>query len=364
MKIALTADWHARGKDLHAFEAQLGALVDTCRARSVQHLCIAGDIADSPSVGDTQASTGRITCAIKQPLEQLTNTGCEVHIIPGNHDQAGAGSADALHVLDGMPGIYTYRQPDSVFLADDTVLAFVPWDWNPDACAEDVITRTCSEVQRCGSPVILLAHVQVIGARMQGNFTCESKPQGWQISRACLDALPVDHIALGDFHRRQELVPGRGGYIGALRQLNHGESGNPAGFEIYDTDTKTVEWLELDAAPRHYTVQIDTQGNKQEPEGIRETDKVRVRYETGGLDHADVLALERQGRQVEEIYEPEERQVRAEVPEGILADKRALLDLWLSTQDPALFPVERQRLAHDELNRLLSQNDTESEKAA
>ncbi|HUT58703.1 MAG TPA: metallophosphoesterase, partial [Phycisphaerae bacterium] len=256
MKIANVADIHARGKDLSACRDQLAAMVAECIKRQVALVTIAGDIFDRASIGDNHASTGAIAEVPIRAVAELTKHGIEVLMIPGNHDVSGAGSADALHVFDGMAKVHVVRDPCWWVYTDDQCdnvhIFCLPWSWSGEDPGDILWVQSVSR-----KATLLLAHVRVTGAKMSRDFTCDAKPGTWQVSRGFLELLPFDHFALGDFHARQNLTNGRGGYVGAIMQHNFGEEGNPAGFEVWNTETNETEWVELDAAPRYQTTTID-----------------------------------------------------------------------------------------------------------
>ena len=259
-------------------------------------------------------------------------------MIPGGHDQSGVGSADALHAFDPVSGVTVCHEPTVLPTMYEIDFVCVPWSWAGDN-AEQVI-RDMVEQCRPATKKVLLAHVGVTGARMDGSFTCDAKPGAWQVSREFLESLDVDHIALGHFHARQELVLGKGGFIGALHQQNYGAEGNPAGFEIWDSETNKTEWVELDAAPRYRTVVV------REGEPIPEqqpNEHLKVRFD-GPVEFEHVRRLEAEGAQVEQILEREERVARAEVPPGILDDPHGLIDLWAGQQVPALESGRREAM--------------------
>lgn len=358
MKIANTADWHIRGKDLEACDRQLAALEGECIRRQVDHVIVAGDVFHSPNIGDQYASTGAQARVALQHVFGLVDAGIEVWLIDGNHDVAGAGSKSALHIFDGHPSIHVYHEPtDDVLTSvktDERVNAiFLPWQYKADD------PETCVSFFDTGDIDLLVAHVRVPGARMSGTFTCDAKPGAWQLSRAFLNTLPVRRIALGDFHARQELVEGRGGYIGALRQLTFGEEGNPVGFEIWDTETGTVEWVELGAAPVHRTTIL----RPGDPFDVvmDSSVKQRVRFEGETPSAETVHKLEGLGVQVETVVPAQERVRRANVPDGIISDPHALIRLFADHQEPRIEGerLERMLTVYDSL-----QADARREKAA
>jgi len=341
MRIAITADWHARGKDLPELRAQLDAMVRQCGTREVNTVAILGDVFERSQIGDNYASTGAIAAIVIQSMLGFVNHGKTITVIPGNHDCAGAGSADALHVLEGIPNLFVFRNAGSLYLRNhgqclEHRSLWLPWMWRTDWSPIEVLTKGMPHTIDDYTEAILFAHVEVIGARMGGVQCCEVKPGKWQISREFLESLPVAHVALGHFHTRQDLTGGRGGYVGALRQLNFGEEGNPAGFEIYDTETRETTWIELDASPTYRTVEVS---NPNLMPGKRTNEHLRIRYVgTQPIDPSVIAELERnEDTQLEVIVPRQERIQRAEVPAGIADDPHGLIGLWAGTQNP---PVE------------------------
>jgi len=319
-RIALTADWHLRGKDLDVCYEQIQAMAGECAQRGVNWVVVAGDIFDRSTIGDNDASTGAIAEAAICGLSEFTDKRIRVLVIPGNHDKAGAGSMDALTIF-GSRVIVLHEATMNWPIGPDIRAKILPWQWSGELPPE-LFDDPCD---------LLIAHISVKGGRMASKKTCDKDGQ-WTISRADLERIPVRHVALGDFHARQDLTDGRGGYIGALRQCNFGEEDNPAGFEIWDSDTGLTEWVELDAAPKHRTIVVEpgepTPTILADPKWI-----TRVQIE-GNLDHAAVRKLENAGAIVEQIIPREERVIRAVPPPGVVNDSHGLIDLWASTQNP------------------------------
>ncbi|MBW2559694.1 MAG: metallophosphoesterase, partial [Deltaproteobacteria bacterium] len=350
MKIASVVDIHARGKDLEALRSQFSGLLLECTKREIDAVLVGGDIFDRPSICDSDASTGAIAEVVVGAFAELARVGIPVVMIPGNHDMSGAGSKDALHVFDGMPGIQVVREPDVVkFRVGGSGPAIgvvcIPWSWSghsPQSVITDRLARVRNE--SLGVPIeriVLLAHVQVVGAKMSGAFTCEPSPGKWQISRGALEAFHVDHIALGDFHARQQLCPA-GGYVGAFRQTDHGEARNPAGFEIWNSDSGLAEFVELYGAPRHRTVLCMKPGD--DANLCATTGEIlRVRYDGVLPDAIRLRELEACGIQVEQIVDRQERVQRAEIADGILDRPSEMIDLWAAGQNPV---IEPERLAN------------------
>lgn len=348
MRLALTADWHLRGKDLDVAINQLRAMVRECAAKGVNVVCVAGDIFDAANIHDAHGTTGAIAGAL---LRVLGNSKLQWLMVPGNHDYRNAAQTDALAVLESLPNVQVVR--GRMWISIGEMYCFCcPWDWS-GLEAEAVLEKEISSRLHGNSRTsLLLAHISVIGAKLNAFRTYEGGG-GWCLTREALDRLSdhFDRLCIGDFHRRQELVAGKGGYVGALRQLNFGEEGNQQGFEIWDTETNQVEWIELSEAPRYSTVEV-TKQEEIDTLVIDDTDNVKVRCVGFTPERHKIQDMESSGAVVEQIVEPVERVARAEaVPEGILSDHHAQIDLWASCQTPVVEGEALKRL-HDLYNEV------------
>jgi len=337
MIIATVADLHLRGKDLELTRQQLHEVAHQAQCRGVDLVNLAGDIFDRPDIGDKYASTGAIAEVANEFVAALVDSGMKAMMIAGQHDVAGVGSKDALHIFDNrlVDDVGVVRGPRVI-----GNICYLPWEWSGKD-AQKVLTKCLEASGECD---LLVAHVQVVGAKMGAGFCAKSKPGNWEVSRDFLASLPVRHFALGDFHARQEVVEGKGGYVGALRQLNFGEEGNPAGFEVWNSETDETEWVEIGIAPRYRTVEVLPGELPPKP---AEGERLKIQYIGGTLDHAEARTMEMLGAEVEHIVEREERIARAEVPAGIIDDAHGLIRLWAEQQTPA---VEGERL--EEMLRL------------
>ena len=375
MIVANTADLHFRGKDLSAKARQWEACLRICAERGVELLTCAGDILDKSTIGDKAAPDGAVMDAFKRPLVEWLGDAWrggdgpprEFLTIVGNHDKAGAYSMDSLTFLDGTGGVRVSREPETRHYVrtrqaglDELYVCTLPWDWaggNPSQIVRDMRSSKLPRfyhVIHDGVPTLLLAHVQFHGGLMNDYRACdktgeECPPGDWHMD---LDAiLPLfTRVAGGDFHRHQP------GFVGALAQNSHDETGNPAGFEIWNTATNEVEWIELDEAPRYFTVPVESPeeidlvlAEPRKPntiiryqcaEGIMPTQEQLMRAEAARVD-LDYYAprLERMSRVDAE-----------EAPPEIIDQPHRLIDLWASKQEPEMEPA-RIAAMHEEYDR-------------
>jgi DNA repair exonuclease SbcCD nuclease subunit len=351
--VGLTADWHLRYADLDAATKQIHKMLDVCIDRGVKDIFISGDIFNKATIHDDRGSTGLIGSVFSDWLGQCRRNEIHVLVTPGDHDIPGAGARSALGVFCGkpeltivnIPFILKFKETEDSF----SVLA-VPWQWSPDRPAEEIILQALAAH---GKPVdLMIGHLSIMGGAYNVKKSMDYESGGararqWVVSREFLAGLPVKHIGLGDFHRRQDLADGRGGYIGAIRQLNFGEETNPAGFELWNPKTDETEWVELDEAPKHVT-RIIPAGTKMTNPMPKEMYQVHPNICARWMfeEEPDPIVerqLQEQGVRVDREVKRVERARRADdIEPGIVENDHALIDLWAGQQEP---PLEPERIA-------------------
>ncbi len=273
MKILHTADWHV-GKTLRRrprLEETANVLSDVVRIAAdeeVDVVLVCGDVFDqfAPS-----AEAERVAY---QTLLQLRETGSEVLVIPGNHDNAKRFAAiEQLTDAAGIRVVPEVRRPQAGGLIEIpsrdgkqiAQVATLPWvserslvgaeemmglEEDPNkAYAEELprlLTVLCSSFD-AGKVHLLAAHVFVGGARIGGGERELTIGDLFAITAASLPTTP-QYIALGHVHRPQEVpaaaVPAR--YAGSLLQLDFGEREQEKSVVLVSVDpgkpakTKTV----------------------------------------------------------------------------------------------------------------------------
>lgn len=344
MKLANFSDLHARGKDLDVFAEQLNAGFRIAKEKGCTGSALAGDIFDRGNIYDRKASTGEICDVVIDAFASCTHP---IIVIPGQHDMTSNNNVTALTVVAKLPDVFVMNEPQwfkgfpiERSGAQGLKIACVPWSWTESA--EDVISRLVAMPEMKSGKRLLLAHLQVVGAIMSGTQTHEGG--SFSISRKYLDSLPFDRFAFADFHKRQDLTDGRGGFVGALRQVDFGEEGNPQGFEIWDTETGKVEWIEIDCAPVHKNFVI----KEGDPVPIPiEGELHKIKTDGFKLSRKMVQDLEDAGSVVEPIIARKERIERdSTIPPGILNQPPDLVHLFDRSQEP--------RIEREQLDRILT----------
>ncbi len=315
MRLARLADIHLKGKDLPDVVKQLDAVVDIAKDNRFDAAVIAGDIFHSSNVGDGSAVTGEVADAALGFITRLLSVVEDILMIPGNHDIPGVGSMDALTMFDRLRGVRVVRKVDRIDWKSLKV-ACLPWSWdskiNPMALGLEE------------EPVdLLLGHAQVVGGTY-GGAECPEKVGSWQVTQEWLKAFPARSIAFGDFHRRQPF------YVGALRQEGHSNEGDPTGFEVWDTVTNLVEWVDVNIAPRYMTIVIDPEAefDGRLPEFPTEGFKCRLKIPSNLITQGLRAEARAAGVSIYRIAVREERVTRADVQAGVVENKHALMQMY------------------------------------
>lgn len=247
-RLLLVGDLHIRaGEHLDDVQAALRWVADLADEHQVHGVLLAGD-----------AYEGRSTVVERSVLADfLTRVSADCHVVAirGNHDQA-----DDLLVFDGYPDVRTFQRPGWASVGPVDVLC-IPWPERAFLAAQGLagesgeaagsaalgaILRGMLAAQpRAGHPVVVLAHLQVLGA-----MSSSAQPligRAIEATLGDLQDLGASFVALGHVHRPQELAPGIE-YIGSLTCHDFGEEDEQKRVGILtveDNGAASVEWLEV-----------------------------------------------------------------------------------------------------------------------
>jgi DNA repair exonuclease SbcCD nuclease subunit len=330
MKTAAIADAHARGQDLDCFDRQFRRAFDVALSLGADIIVIVGDLFDDPNIASGGKSMGDILAVVKEAIESASDL-IPIHLIPGQHDKENETSRDALTAIEGMPNVFIYRQPTWAILhspvgSSSVLAAMLPWMYQNSA--GEVLKNLLETKPDLDAPSILCGHLQVRGARMNSGHPCDRGT--YSISKTQLLDGKFDRYFLGDFHRRQDLTNGKGGYVGAIRQKNFSFVEDPQGFELWDSETNEVEWIEIDYCPRHEILLWHEGEPRPEP-----TPGVKTRIKTVGWIATDVDKMDAE-KEVEFTVKTTHIESRIEISalDDLSDDPKALLNLYLDQRRP------------------------------
>lgn len=294
MRYLFTADWHL-GLNLEDEAAALHEMQEAATAYAVDVIVCAGDIFDKPNIASRGFAFGDVASVLTNALHEFAGARTPFRSVAGNHDRSGIAHIDAV-----SPFVPRHAHASfAPFRDEEFGLYLIPWMFDPNE-------SFLGHCQRAAPGDVIVSHASIVGASL-GKVICESTK--WGCSTEELGSVP-NKVVLGDFHRRQPY------YVGALRQCNFGEEGNPQGFEIYDSENGSAEWVELSCVSKHETVRLDLgERGWQDVLDLPATDKLRIILKGGLPPERALTDWKAQGIKV--VHEPVkvERQNRVDVSE-------------------------------------------------
>lgn len=163
-------------------------------------------------------------------FDYMEKNSIEFHVIVGNHDMFYLQkiSPNSLETyLAEYSNISIYTKPETKKIGEIEV-DFIPWIC--DENKEDIlkfIKNTKSKYCIC--------HPEINGFEMSKGHLCENGLDRGLFSN-------YDMVWAGHFHSQSK--SGNIHYVGSPTQHNYGDVGESRGFHVFDTETKTMEYIE------------------------------------------------------------------------------------------------------------------------
>ncbi len=166
---------------------------------------------------------------------QLQARGYNVHIVLGNHDVAFR-NTNAIHSLTILEraapnNVTVYSEPTLVDFGGQKV-AMIPWiNANNQAATIEFINSVEDKEN-----TLILGHFEIVGMKMYANsIRCEHGLEPIQFK-------DFEKVLSGHFHHMSSV--GNILYMGSTFHLNWQDYGDPRGIHVYDTKTKTFDFVE------------------------------------------------------------------------------------------------------------------------
>lgn len=407
MKLLHCADIHI-GMDAHGrldpatglstrlgdFERSFAFMVETAVAEDIDLFLFCGD---AYRTADPTPSQQRVFARCLRPL---ADAGIPVVMVVGNHDHpVSFGRASALDIFDFVAGVdYIFRRPElKTFQTKSGPLQILGMPWpirsvlvNRDEHRgktpteireliehkyEQIIAEKAAEADPA-LPLVLAGHFSVLNAELSGSERTSLIAHEPKFSLSALTPAPIDYVALGHIHRRQDLAnPTLVGeayaplldtpvvYSSSIERISFKEEHDEKGFVLVDIDPARprprARYRAVDTPARRFvTVTAEAIGAKDPTEAVLAalakadlTDAiVRVRYRVDEAQAAQVdvkriqeaLAGAHVVAAVERTVEKAERQRRTVVTREL--SLRDALDRYVAQHD-TLAPLRDDLLA-------------------
>lgn len=258
--VLLLNDLHIAKDNIDEFQKNWGEILLVCSNYKVSTIFIGGDLFDSPTV---QTRLPMITVA--ECLKEAKKAGINVHITPGNHDEADRNSTDSW--CDCFSYIASVHKKPYLFELESCWLAMFPY-YLEDTTFPKILKDFETELKIQGiarEDVILYLHAGVHGAL--GDFDIPN-----ELSQDILK--PYKAVLCAHYHNRTHIKGTNVWYIGASRAHTFGED-EEKGYTILYPDGKT-EFVKNRANTRYATEDLKLSDLKNWKSHYDERYKVRL----------------------------------------------------------------------------------------
>lgn len=177
-------------------------------------------------------------------LDEIGNQEMEMHVILGNHDCFYKDTNEVnsvVQLLSTKKGITVYEEPtDLVF--DGFRIMMLPWMNSKNK--KEFMTRVNNSKSD-----YLLGHLELSGFDMHKGMPCEDGDDAKLFSK-------FEHVWTGHFHTQSEI--GNVKYLGSPYEMTWIDYNDPKGFHIFDTETRTLEFVKNNNSMFHKIYYNDT----------------------------------------------------------------------------------------------------------
>lgn len=235
MKIALITDTHFGARNDNRVMAKHHkrfydeVFFPEIDAREIKHIIHLGDVTDRRKY---------INYLTAEMLEEtfmapVFNRGIKIDIILGNHDcfHKNTNAVNSMRQLYGTSvydNLHVHENEPVVIDCDGTDIMLVPWI-SPDN--QEASLKALAETKA----QVVMGHFSIEGFDMMRGIPCDHgfKPSMFD---------KFDVVYSGHFHHPS--TQGSISYLGAPYEMNWSDAEGRRGFHIFDTETRTVEFIE------------------------------------------------------------------------------------------------------------------------
>lgn len=233
MKIAIINDTHFGARNdsplfleysLNYFESQFFPYLKENNIKNVLHL---GDLLDRRKY----VNFNTLSQVRKRFIQKFQDENIKLDITLGNHDTYFKNSNSLNSIIElfsvGYSNIEIHTEPKEIQY-DDMCVAVVPWITtdNFEQCVDFIQNTSCS---------VIAGHFEINGFEVMTGIRHMTGIDDFIFKN-------FDKVLSGHFHLRQSYK--NINYLGTQYQLTFSDVGSKKGFHIFDTDTRTLDFIE------------------------------------------------------------------------------------------------------------------------
>lgn len=233
MKIAIISDTHFGARNdspiflnysLDYFENIFFPYLNEHGIKSVIHM---GDLFDRRKY----INFSTLSNTKKRFIDKFEEYGIDLHIILGNHDVFYKNSNDVNSINElfstGYPRIKIYEEPSEINF-DGVCIGLVPWinSENFEESVQFIQQNSCS---------ILCGHLEINGFEVMAGIRHEGGVESFIFAN-------YDKVLSGHFHLKQTYKNIH--YLGTQYQLSFADVGSKKGFHVFNTNDRSLEFIE------------------------------------------------------------------------------------------------------------------------
>lgn len=236
MKSIILADTHFSDRTDQIKRSIFAKTMKELSESEIDYLVVAGDFLNA-----TNCSPGLYKFLIES-LQPLVDNQIQIILLIGDHAQGNPNQVSPLIYFSKLPGFQIIESPTGLKLGNKSCI-FIP----PSVKNLDCLNSKYDAV---------FYHGFLQNAEVSQNYRMYSKTD-FNVE----DFLKAEaqYYYFAGIHRRQDFdIPEKSeirflGYLGSFWQLTYGESGNPTGYLIWDTEQETTEFIEIES-PKYKNV--------------------------------------------------------------------------------------------------------------
>lgn len=177
-------------------------------------------------------------------IKKISNI-CHLHLLIGNHDcyYKDTATINSIQQWSELDNVTVYNSLKTVAIGDCKII-FAPWG---------------TDMYNLPKGDVLIGHCELNNFRLNNNRISDCKLE----ANTILDKIPTAFI--GHIHLRSERSYSNDKkiiYVGNPFEMDFNDEGNTKGFYIYDTESKTINFIENIISPKHKKIFASKIGDK------------------------------------------------------------------------------------------------------